>query len=127
MNDTETDTGDLAPGHTGDEHPRKISTYALGLALAALLTILSFTLPGMSSVIYAPAIPAALIALAIAQMGVHLVFFLHIDTGPDNTNNTLALAFGVLIVFLVVAGSIWIMSHLTGNMMPMQQMMQMQR
>jgi len=41
------------------------------------------------------------IVLAIAQMGVHLVFFLHIGTGPDNTNNVLALAFGVLIVVLV--------------------------
>jgi cytochrome o ubiquinol oxidase subunit IV len=47
--------------------------------------------------------------LAIAQMGVHLVFFLHIATGPDNTNNVLALASGVLIVFLVVVGSVWIM------------------
>ena len=34
--------------------------------------------------------------LAVAQMGVHLVFFLHITTGPDNYNNVLALAFGVL-------------------------------
>jgi cytochrome o ubiquinol oxidase subunit IV len=33
-------------------------------------------------------------------MGVHLVFFLHITTGPDNTNNVLALAFGILIVAL---------------------------
>jgi cytochrome o ubiquinol oxidase subunit IV len=40
--------------------------------------------------------------LAIAQMGVHLVFFLHITTGPDNTNNVLALAFGVLIVILLM-------------------------
>ena len=56
--------------------------------------------------------------LAIAQMGVHLVFFLHITTGPDNTNNVLALAFGVLIVFLVVAGSLWIMTNLNDNMMP---------
>ncbi len=39
--------------------------------------------------------------LAIAQMGVHLVFFLHITTGPDNTNNVMALAFGVLIVLLL--------------------------
>ena len=54
--------------------------------------------------IWAPAVPVALAAFAIAQMGVHLVFFLHITTGPDNTNNVLALAFGVLIVFLVVAG-----------------------
>jgi cytochrome o ubiquinol oxidase operon protein cyoD len=59
-------------------------------------------------------------------MGVHLVFFLHITTGPDNTNNVLALAFGILVVFLIVAGSIWIMDHLSENMMPMDQMMQMQ-
>jgi cytochrome o ubiquinol oxidase operon protein cyoD len=43
-------------------------------------------------------------------MGVHLVFFLHITSGPDNTNNVLALAFGVLIVFLVMIGTIWIMT-----------------
>ncbi len=60
-------------------------------------------------------------------MGVHLVFFLHITTGPDNTNNVLALAFGVLIVFLVIGGSLWIMANLNHNMMPMDQFMQMQR
>jgi cytochrome o ubiquinol oxidase operon protein cyoD len=60
-------------------------------------------------------------------MGVHLVFFLHITTAPDNTNNVLALAFGVLIVALVIAGSLWIMDNLNENMMPMHQMMQMQR
>jgi cytochrome o ubiquinol oxidase operon protein cyoD len=54
--------------------------------------------------------------LAIAQMGVHLVFFLHIGTGPDSTNNVLAVAFGVLIVFLVVAGSLWIMADLNASM-----------
>jgi cytochrome o ubiquinol oxidase subunit IV len=36
--------------------------------------------------------------------GAHLVFFLHIGTGADHTNNVLALAFGVLMVALVVAG-----------------------
>jgi len=58
---------------------------------------------------------------------VHLVFFLHITTSPDNTNNVLALAFGVLIVFLIVAGSVWIMANLNQNLMPMEQMLQMQR
>jgi cytochrome o ubiquinol oxidase operon protein cyoD len=85
----------------------------------------AFLLAG-SHVIYGPSIPVALIVLAIAQMGVHLVFFLHITTGPDNTNNVLALAFGILVVFLIGAGSIWIMDHLNHNMMPMEQMMQMQ-
>ena len=69
----------------------------------------------------------ALVVLAIAQIGVHLVFFLHLTTAPDNTNNALALAFGVLIVTLVIGGSLWIMDHLNHNMMPMHQMMQMQR
>jgi cytochrome o ubiquinol oxidase operon protein cyoD len=63
--------------------------------------------------------------LAIAQMGVHIVFFLHITTGPDNTNNVLALAFGILIVALVLFGSIWIMVHMNHNMAPMDQMPQM--
>ena len=58
-----------------------------------------------------------LVVLAIAQMGIHLVFFLHITTAPDNTNNVLALAFGILIVFLVIAGSLWIMNNLNENMM----------
>jgi cytochrome o ubiquinol oxidase operon protein cyoD len=66
-----------------------------------------------------------LVVLAIAQMGVHLVSFLHITTAPDNTNNVLALAFGVLIVFLVVVGSLWIMTDLNTNMMPPAEMMNM--
>jgi cytochrome o ubiquinol oxidase subunit IV len=53
---------------------------------------------------------------------------LHLTTAPDNTNNVLALAFGVLIVALIIGGSVWIMGHLDERMMPsMNQMMQMQR
>ncbi|HEY4738660.1 MAG TPA: cytochrome o ubiquinol oxidase subunit IV, partial [Xanthobacteraceae bacterium] len=37
----------------------------------------------------------------------------------DNTNNILALAFGVLIVSLVITGSIWIIANLNSNLMPM--------
>jgi cytochrome o ubiquinol oxidase subunit IV len=59
-------------------------------------------------------------------MGVHVVFFLHITTGPESANNVLALTFGVLIVFLLIVGSLWIMAHLNHNMMPMERIMQMQ-
>jgi cytochrome o ubiquinol oxidase operon protein cyoD len=55
------------------------------------------------------------------------VFFLHITSGPDSTNNVLALAFGILIVFLILAGSLWIMANLDRNMLPMDQLMKMQR
>ena len=65
--------------------------------------------------------------LAIAQMGVHLVFFLHITSGPDSVNNVMALAFGLLIVILLVFGSLWIITHLDHNLMPMERLMQMQR
>ena len=47
------------------------------------------------------------------------MFFLQITTDPDNTNNLLALAFGVLIVSLVVFGSIWVMIHRDQSMMQM--------
>jgi cytochrome o ubiquinol oxidase subunit IV len=117
---------DHAPG---DEPPEDIghwiSNANLGLGFSIVLTVAAFFL-ARSNVIYGPAIPVALMVLAIAQMGVHLVFFLHITTGPDNTNNVLALAFGILVVFLIAVGSIWIMDHLNQNMMPMEQMMQIQ-
>ena len=60
-----------------------------------LLTAVSFFVSG-TTLVWGPSIPVALVVLAIAQMGVHLVFFLHITTGPDNVNNVMALAFGVL-------------------------------
>jgi cytochrome o ubiquinol oxidase subunit IV len=47
------------------------------------------------------------------------VFFLHLGSGSDSTNNILALAFGILIVFLVITGSVWIIANLNSNMMPM--------
>ena len=80
-----------------------------------------------STLVWTPSIPIALSVLAVAQMGVHLVFFLHITTGPDNVNNVMALAFGVLIVMLLVFGSLWVMYNLNHNMLPMDQIMQMQR
>jgi len=123
------DENDLPPGAAADEEssPRAaIVGYVIGLALSALLTVASFYAL-RTTLIWGPAIPAALVALAIAQIGVQLVFFLHITTAPDNTNNVLALAFGVLIVALVIVGSLWIMAHLNHNMMPMDQLMRMQR
>ena len=120
---------DLAPG---DEHvgggsiALRVVGYLTGLGLAILLTATSFFVAG-TDLVWQPSIPVALVVLAIAQMGVHLVFFLHITTSADNTNNVLALAFGVLIVMLVMGGSLWIMANLNHNMMPMDQIMQMQR
>ena len=118
--------GEHAPGDMSPEGAGHwIRSYLMGLGFAVVLTVASFWAAAVHP-IWGPALPVALIVLAIAQMGVHLVFFLHVTTGPDNTNNVLALAFGVMVVALIVVGSIWIMAHLTHNMMPMDQLMQMQ-
>lgn len=114
-----------APGVEQDRTAGRRS-YLIGLAFALMLTLASFWVAG-TDLIWAPGIPILLVVLAIAQMGVHLVFFLHINTGPDHTNNILALAFGILIVALVVVGSLWIMANLNANMMPMDRLMPMQR
>jgi cytochrome o ubiquinol oxidase operon protein cyoD len=100
--------------------------YTVGLAFALLLTAASFIV-SQTHLLWAPGVSVGLAVLAIAQMGVHLVFFLHINSGPDNTNNVLALAFGILIVTLVVSGSLWIMANLNDNMMPHSVLMEMQR
>jgi cytochrome o ubiquinol oxidase subunit IV len=100
--------------------------YTTGLAFALLLTAVSFIV-SQTNLLWAPGVSAGLAVLAIAQMGVHLVFFLHIGTGADNTNNVLALAFGLLVVALIVSGSLWIMAHLNANMMPASAIMEMQR
>jgi len=120
MSDFKSDTGgragDTAPGDQKNNIASGVRNYLIGLVLAAGLTVASFWVASGPSSIYAPGIAMALAALAIGQMGVHLAFFLHITTGPDNTNNALALAFGVLIVGIVIAGSLWIMYHLNTNM-----------
>jgi cytochrome o ubiquinol oxidase subunit IV len=116
---------DLAPGDRKSKSA-SIAAYTVGLGFALLLTAASFIV-SQTHLLWEPGVPVGLAVLAIAQMGVHLVFFLHLNSGPDNTNNVLALAFGLLIVTLVVSGSLWIMANLNGNMIPHSVLMEMQR
>ena len=118
---------DIPPGDQSsdaDETGEAVGGYLIGLGLATLLTAVSFFVSG-TTLVWTESIPVALVVLAVAQMGVHLVFFLHITTGPDNTNNVMALAFGVLIVLVLMVGTIWVMTNMNHNMMPMDHTMQM--
>jgi cytochrome o ubiquinol oxidase subunit IV len=109
---------DRTPGVEDQEATANYLSYTVGLGLAVLLTIASFVV-AQTNLLWAPGIAVGLVVLAFAQIGVHLVFFLHIGTGSDHTNNILALVFGLLIVFLVITGSIWIIANLNANMMSM--------
>jgi cytochrome o ubiquinol oxidase subunit IV len=118
--------GDKAPGehHDDADVAGGVRAYLIGLGLAALLTVGSFAL-SYTHLVYGPGVPVALIVFAVAQIGIHLVFFLHLTTAPDNINNSLALAFGTLILIVLIAGTMWIMGHMNSNMMPMSGMMHM--
>jgi cytochrome o ubiquinol oxidase subunit IV len=111
---------DRTPGVEEHEPTASYLTYTVGVGLAIIATIASFV-EAQTNLLWPPGIPVGLIVLALAQIGVHLVFFLHLGSGADSTNNILALAFGVLIVFLIITGSVWIIANLNTNMMPMPQ------
>ena len=115
MTEHEPEALNVAPGEPHDNMVSETISYVVGLGLALLLTAVSFWVAS-TGVLWGPGVATGLVVLAIAQMGIHLVFFLHISSGPDNTNNVLALAFGVLIVLLVMIGTIFIMAHMDANM-----------
>jgi cytochrome o ubiquinol oxidase operon protein cyoD len=116
---------DRAPGSHRSGNDR-LKSYTIGFVLAVILTAASFA-ASSSALVWGPSIPVLLAVLAIAQMGVHLVFFLHISSAPDSINNVLSLAFGVFVVGLVIFGSMIIMANLNHNMMPMEQLMDMHK
>jgi cytochrome o ubiquinol oxidase subunit IV len=113
------------PGEN-EEGGAGLRNYIIGFGFAIVLTLASFWVSS-TNLIYPPGIPILLGVLAIAQMGVHLVFFLHISSAPDQTNNFLALAFGIFVTGLIVFGSMLIMTNLNHQMMPMDKLMQMQK
>ena len=114
-----------APGES-DNWKSGLAKAVMGLAASIVLTLASFWAAG-THLVWGPGVPVLLAALAIGQMGVHLVFFLHISSGPEGTNTILALAFGVFVVALVVFGSLIIMANLDAGMTGMDGLMRMQR
>lgn len=116
--------GDTLPGEASEETARgsvrsELRGYLLGLILSIALTAAAFLSVG-THLIYGPGIVMAVVVFGLAQVGIHLVFFLHLTTAPDNTNNALALAFGFLIVSLIVFGSIWIVYNMNHRMAPVE-------
>lgn len=118
MDGTDRLLDDRTPGVQHEGNTGSFVIYTVGFALAVVLTIASFVV-AQTNLLWAPGVPVGLAVLAFAQIGVHLVFFLHLGSGPDDTNNILALAFGLFIVLLVIAGSCWVIANLSANLMTM--------
>jgi len=90
--------------------------YILGFALALLLTGLSFfiVISGFGSKQLAI---AGLIISAVAQMIVHLHFFLHLDTSSGVRWNVYTFLFAFLLIAFFIGGTIWVMFTLNQRMM----------
>ena len=106
------DAGDAA----GRDHGSRRS-YLIGFLLSVVLTALAFWL-AMSGVLATSATALIVVALAVVQILVHTVYFLHVNTRSEGGWTLIALVFTAVIVVIVIAGSLWIMFHLHGNMMP---------
>ena len=91
-------------------------SYAAGFILSIVLTTLAFGL-AMSGGLSRSAALSGIIGAAVAQILVHLHYFLHLDSSSSARWNVLALSFTLLIMIIFVAGSIWIMYNLNYRMM----------
>lgn len=109
-----------APGQDSHEAGHDHGTrkgYLTGFALSAILTAIPFWLV-MTGALDIPTTAILVVALAFAQIVVHTIFFLHINTKAEGGWTLVALVFTAIIVLIVISGSLWIMYHLHGNMMP---------
>jgi len=109
-------------GHHDDDDGAGHGTfksYMTDFVLAAILTAIPFWLV-MDRVIDSSRVTGLVIlAFAVVQIVVHIIYFLHLDTKSESGWNMLALIFTLVLVVITLSGSIWIMYHLNSNMMPM--------
>jgi cytochrome o ubiquinol oxidase operon protein cyoD len=92
-------------------------SYLVGFALSAVLTAIPFWLV-MTGLLTPTATAVTVVGMAVVQILVHTVCFLHVNTQSEGGWTLLAYIFTAVLLFILVAGSIWIMYHLNTNMMP---------
>jgi cytochrome o ubiquinol oxidase operon protein cyoD len=96
-----------------------LTSYIAGFILSLGLTAVSFGAIMTGSVPRDLMLPA-ITFLAVAQLLVQLLFFLHLGTAPEQRNSTVIFLLTTLLIAIVVAGSLWVMHNANINMMPTQ-------
>lgn len=105
-------------GHDGVGYHATVGGYAIGFILSVILTAIPFWLV-MNKIIPGSTMTAfVILAFAVVQIVVHMVFFLHMDAKSEGGWNMLALIFTMVLLVIMLAGSLWVMHHLNSNMMP---------
>ncbi|WP_085726442.1 cytochrome o ubiquinol oxidase subunit IV [Pseudomonas sp. R37(2017)] len=102
-------------GHDDGSHG-SVKSYGIGFILSVILTLIPFGL-----VMY-PTLPKSItllivVAFAVIQVLVHLVYFLHLDRSAAQRNNVIAFVFAAIVIVLLVGLSIWIMFSIHTFMM----------
>lgn len=95
--------------------------YAIGFVLSLLLTLTSFSLV-IFKVLSGYALIYSVVALALVQAIVQLIFFLHLGQEPKPRWESVIFAFMVTILLIIVIGTLWVMNDLNNRMMPMDGM-----
>jgi cytochrome o ubiquinol oxidase operon protein cyoD len=93
-----------------------LKSYIVGFVLSVVITLLAFWLVMSGAVPHGLILPG-IVVLAVVQLLVQLVFFLHMGTAADQRDNTAIFAFTVLIIAIVVGGALWVMHNANVNMM----------
>jgi cytochrome o ubiquinol oxidase operon protein cyoD len=101
------------------EHHGSLRGYLTGFVLAAVLTVIPFWLVMGHVIANKPLLILAILALAVVQIFVHIVFFLHLDTRSEAGWNMMTFIFTAVLVIIVLGASIWVMYNENVNMMPM--------
>ena len=106
------------------EHHGSLRGYLTGFVLAAILTVIPFWLVMGHAIANQQVLILVILALAIVQIFVHIVYFLHLDTRSEAGWNMMAFIFTAVLVIIVLGASIWVMYAENANMMPMSQQYQ---
>ena len=106
-----------------EQHPASsLADYLIGFGLSVVLTAIPFWLV-MSGWLGDNRMTAlAVMLFAAAQIVVHMVYFLHMNTRSEQGWTMMALIFTIIMVVIALTGSLWVMHHLNANMMPMHDM-----
>lgn len=104
--------------NTAAHHHGTLKTYLTGFVLAVILTAIPFWLVMTNKLGNVQLTVIVIMALAIVQIFVHMVYFLHMNGKSENGWTMLSLIFTLVMVIIVLSGSMWVMYHLNKNMMP---------
>lgn len=110
-----------AQGHH-DEHGAShgsMREYVVGFLLSVVLTAIPFWLVMTGAIPDKQTTALVIMAFAVVQIVVHMIYFLHMNTKSENGWTVMALIFTIVIVVITMSGSLWVMYHLNTNMMPM--------